>query len=85
MVVLMRALWLSLALASTLLSGCFEPSEPPCSYSCGPNGECPDDYSCAADNYCHLHGTGICFFSDAAVSTPQDGGADGSLDMSGAD
>ncbi len=74
----MRTLLLSLALAGSLLvSGCFNIDEPPCSYSCGPNGECPEDYSCGSDNYCHLHGTGICFYSDAAVAPEQDG----SLDM----
>ncbi len=59
----MRALLLSIVLAA----GCFNVEEPPCSYACGPNGECPDDYSCGTDNYCHLHGTGVCFFSDAAL------------------
>jgi hypothetical protein len=74
MVLLMRALLLTIVLG---VAGCFDVSEPPCSYSCGPNGECPDDYSCGSDNYCHLHGTGICFFSDAAVAPMPDG----SLDM----
>ncbi len=78
---MMRVLLMALALAAVSLAGCFNIDEPPCSYSCGPNGECPDDYSCASDNYCHLHGTGICFYSDAAVA-PQE---DGSIDMTSSD
>ena len=52
----------------TLLAGCFNIDEPPCAYSCGSNGECPDDYSCGSDNYCHLHGTGLCSYSDLALA-----------------
>ena len=68
----MRAL---LLIAATILalsvSGCFNVDEPPCSFSCGPNGECPDDYLCGGDNYCHLHGTGICDYPDGAVAPDQ--------------
>jgi hypothetical protein len=64
---LVKAFALSLTLAA---AGCFNPDEPPCAYACGPNGECPDDYTCGNDNYCHLHGTGICSFSDASLVPP---------------
>ena len=65
-----------------LLAGCFNIDEPPCAYSCGPNGECPDDYSCGSDNYCHLHGTGICTYSDASMPELEDGSMDlGSSDL----
>jgi hypothetical protein len=64
MELLMRALLFVMLLAG----GCFDVQEPPCAYACGPNGECPDDYSCGTDNYCHLHGTGICSFSDASFA-----------------
>jgi hypothetical protein len=39
-----------------LAQGCYTPPEPDCGFVCGPNGECPDDYSCAADNVCHRKG-----------------------------
>jgi hypothetical protein len=65
MELLMRASWLAVVL---LASGCFNVDEPLCSFACGPMGECPDDYKCGPDNYCHLHGnTQPCGFSDASV------------------
>lgn len=56
--------------ALALLSGaCFDPDEPPCTFACGENGACPDNYECQADGYCHLKGhTGPCNYSDAAVA-----------------
>jgi hypothetical protein len=54
-------------LLALTLGGCFNIDEPPCAYACGPGGACPDDYTCGSDNYCHLHGTGVCQFSDASV------------------
>jgi hypothetical protein len=64
---------LSLSL-SMLVAGCFNPSQPPCSFACGDNGSCPDDYMCLSDGYCHFKGmSGECGYSDAAVVT--DGGA----------
>ena len=51
-----------------LASACFNPDEPPCSFSCGDNNICPDDYTCQPDGYCHKNGdTSACGFSDAAV------------------
>ncbi len=61
----MRALTLTMAL---FCAGCFGVDEPQCSFACGPNGECPDDYQCMSDGYCHLHGNNDpCGFSDASV------------------
>jgi hypothetical protein len=57
--------------------GCFNVDERPCSYACGPNGECPDNYMCLGDGYCHLHGQMTsCGYSDLAA-----GGQDGPIDL----
>lgn len=50
-------------------AGCFNPSKPTCSFVCADTDpKCPDDYSCGADNYCHLkNSTAPCGFSDAAA------------------
>src|SRR5579862_740258 len=54
--------------ALVLAAGCFNVDERPCTFSCGPNGECPDDYQCLKDGYCHLHGdTTSCGYSDLSV------------------
>ena len=54
-----------------VLPACFSPVEPQCSFACGPNGACPEDYQCLADGYCHLHGDpGSCGYSDLAASDP---------------
>jgi hypothetical protein len=67
MELLMRALLAVLALSS--LTGCFNPDEPLCSFSCGPGDKCPPRYFCATDGYCHKDGyTAACpGFSDASV------------------
>ncbi len=64
------------------LAGCFSPDHPTCAFACGPGGECPDDYSCQPDGYCHYHGAGVCPFPDAAAAdlSPQDMGP-GDADM----
>lgn len=37
---------------------CYTPPEPACGFICGPQGECPADYTCAAaDRRCHRDGT----------------------------
>jgi hypothetical protein len=54
------------------LGGCFNYSEPICSFSCGTGADadlCPGNYECRSDGYCHKKGTTeSCGFSDAAVS-----------------
>ena len=63
-----------LAIAAVVLglTGCFNYSEPVCSFSCtASNGAdaCPSNYECRTDGYCHKKGsTAACEFSDAAVS-----------------
>lgn len=57
--------------AVMMLVGCFKTPTPECSFACGPNSACPADYTCAADNFCHLrlanNQLGACEFpADAA-------------------
>jgi hypothetical protein len=77
-----------------LLPACFNVEQRPCTFACGSNGECPDDYKCLADGYCHLHGDPTsCGYSDLAVSdvaAPEDlsaldqgGGPDGAPEADG--
>ena len=57
-----------LAFAALLFAGCFNPDEPSCSFACGSAGECPNDYACQSDGYCHKNGDNTaCGFSDAAM------------------
>jgi hypothetical protein len=66
----LRPLAFVLGLGLFVGGGCFSLDEPPCSFSCGPGGACPDDYVCMADNYCHKSGSpGMCPYPDAAVAT----------------
>jgi hypothetical protein len=44
-------------LCIALLVGCYSATQPDCGFYCGPAGECPDNYMCAADRRCHLDGT----------------------------
>jgi|GEM_PF-3467617 len=80
----MRAVFLTLAMA---LSACFSPDQPLCTFTCGENGACPDDYECRADNFCHLKGSvGECPYPDAAVSIQPDlASRDLSADFSSSD
>jgi len=59
----------ALAFAASSFSGCFNVDKPTCSYACSDTTpQCPDDYECRSDGYCHLTGTTeACEFSDAAV------------------
>ncbi len=50
----MRALLFVFAAATSVFAtSCFKVDKPACSYACSDEGECPDDYVCAADGYCH--------------------------------
>ncbi len=61
-------------LASCLAAAaCYSPPEPDCGFTCGPNGACPADYTCAADRHCHRHGTPaslVCGTVDAGSDAP---------------
>jgi hypothetical protein len=52
----MRRLLAPLALGSVaiLATACFNKPQPACAFLCGPANACPDNYTCAADNRCHL-------------------------------
>lgn len=67
-----------LVLGVTALVACYSPPHPACGFICGTGGACPDDYTCARDNYCHLNGspaTLVCMV-DAAIP---DAGPDADL------
>ena len=60
------------------LTGCFNPEQPACGFSCAGDGLCPSGYSCAADKLCHRDdGQGICEL-DSGASSPGDAGHDAS-------
>ena len=75
-------------MAALGLGGCFNYSEPICSFSCGTGTAaanlCPSNYECRTDGYCHKVGTTeSCGFSDASVAPdlsatlPEDLGPEG--------
>lgn len=43
------------ALGALVLAGCFSPAKPKCQFQCGSaaDKQCPTDYECRADQYCH--------------------------------
>lgn len=62
-----------LASCLALMAACYSPTQPACGFRCGPSDQCPDDYFCAGDGWCHRSGTPdsmACAF-DAAPDTPQ--------------
>ena len=46
-----------IALCGALIAACYDVPTPACGFACGPDGACPDRYTCAADRYCHLAGS----------------------------
>jgi hypothetical protein len=47
--------WPALLVAAAALAavaGCYDTPRPPCAFSCGQGGACPDGYSCRADDWC---------------------------------
>ena len=53
------------------MAACYSTPQPDCGFVCGPAGDCPTDYACAADNRCHRNGTPeslMCAPPDAAIS-----------------
>ncbi|MBL0217004.1 MAG: Ig-like domain-containing protein [Myxococcales bacterium] len=83
------ALGLCLALVAglSLAQGCYSVPQPVCGFFCGASGACPDDYTCMADNRCHLNGAAatMCFSIDAgsidadAPNPPSDVPIDGNV------
>jgi hypothetical protein len=46
------------ALLAPALLGCYDIPKPRCGFRCGPDGACPEDYTCApSDGRCHLDGS----------------------------
>ncbi len=64
---LTMALCLAMVGGLSLAPGCYNVPEPVCGFFCGASGACPDDYTCMADNRCHLNGAAatMCSSSDA--------------------
>jgi hypothetical protein len=58
-----------------IVAACYDVPRPDCGFQCGPNAECPDGYTCAADQRCHRIGAPsglVCDPSDAAVDSALD-------------
>jgi hypothetical protein len=62
------------------LPGCYDVPQPQCGFRCGPNGACPEGYTCkSSDGRCHLNGSPVslvCGTVDAGVDGPRDAGTD---------
>lgn len=54
--------------------GCYDEPQPTCGFRCGSNGECPEGYTCDADqNRCLVDGapaSTVCPTPDAAPDAP---------------
>lgn len=61
-----------LASCLALATACYSPTQPACGFRCGPNDQCPEDYVCAQDGWCHRTGTPTeqSCGGDAAMDTP---------------
>jgi hypothetical protein len=71
------------AVAARVLVGCYTLPEPACGFECGSDGACPTEYSCAADNRCHLNGSPtdlVCVIPDAAIDAAPDAPIDAARD-----
>lgn len=73
-----RRLRLAVALALGALPGCYDIPKPECGFRCGPNGACPEDYTChPSDGRCHLNGSPP---SLVCGTPPSDGPPDAPID-----
>ena len=79
-------------MAVALAMACYRVPTPTCGFRCGPDGECPTDYTCSSlEDRCHRNGTDPTFrcdtdepqddrairrFFDAPVDSPNDAGSD---------
>jgi hypothetical protein len=87
-----RVVHLGLALGSTALlaagvvASCYRVPTPTCGFRCGPNGECPADYTCSMfEDRCHLNGTDPAIRCDTIDDEPTDAPADVPIDLPIAD
>jgi hypothetical protein len=67
---------LGLAYPGLALPGCYDIPKPECGFRCGPDGACPEDYTCApVDGRCHLNSA-----PPSLVCATPDGGIDAALE-----
>jgi hypothetical protein len=69
----------SAALAAGL-AGCYETPRPTCAFLCGPEGACPEGYSCRAEGWCVLEGAPsdtMCAEAIFDAAPPADASVDG--------
>lgn len=80
---------LGFGLALALLGSgpaCYDLPKPECGFRCGPNGACPEDYTCSSsDGRCHLNGsppTLVCSSpaADAGIDAAADAAVDAAID-----
>ncbi len=68
-------------LAAVLWGQCFVPTYHDCAFQCGPTPpQCPAEYECRSDNYCHLLNSppdGFCVAPDQGPPVGDAGGGGG--------
>jgi hypothetical protein len=65
------------AVVGTSIAACYDVPRPDCGFVCGPDGACPEGYTCANDHRCHRIGAPANLMCgpppvDAAVDSPVD-------------
>jgi hypothetical protein len=83
-VTLLRSLAAALGFAAAALaaSACYDTPRPECAFSCGPEGDCPEGYTCRPDSWCKRAGVDdrfSCPNSPADAAPPPDAGPDAGL------
>jgi len=81
------ALALLIALGGAPIAACYDVPTPACGFACGPDGACPEGYTCAADRTCHLDGSPadlMCARPDAATPADAQASSGVSLGLAGA-
>jgi NAD(P)-dependent dehydrogenase (short-subunit alcohol dehydrogenase family) len=77
------AIALLVVLAGAIVAACYSVPTPDCGFLCGPNGACPDEYTCADDHRCHRVGAPadlVCSTPDAAIDAMVDAMPDAPVD-----
>jgi len=76
----MRTVFAALCLAGLLATGScfFDTPEPECSFACSAEGECPEGYTCTADdNICRRDDVDPSFVCEGTAPGDGDGDGDG--------